>query len=226
MKIRFGLGGAIAVGILVALAACGVPRDEAPVRVSADRVPYNLLAPSAPPVVTPTPRGPVATVTEHQVYFVNGDDLLVPFPVPQESAGVDVLESTLLARLAAGPSEDQRAAGMSSALPPAIQFSVTAVEDGVAAIRLAGSTEPLSADRLPLAVGQIVLTATSVEGVDAVVLMRGDEPVDVPLPDGEQVSGPVGAASYLSLVAPTARPGLATSQARDAADSEAGALTG
>ena len=76
----------------------------------------------------------------------------------------------------------------------------------MASVELTPSEQPRTADRLPLAVAPIVLTVTSVDGVDAVMLLREGAPVDVPLPGGEQVSRPVTAAQYQSLLAPrTAR---------------------
>ncbi|HZB21324.1 MAG TPA: GerMN domain-containing protein, partial [Blastococcus sp.] len=46
------------------------------------------------------------------------------------------------------------------------------------------------------AVAQLVLTATSLQGVDAVQLTIGGEPVEAPLPTGELTSAPLTAADY------------------------------
>jgi hypothetical protein len=54
---------------------------------------------------------------------------------------------------------------------------------------------------LPLAVGQVVLSATSVPGVDRVRLLRDGEPLDAPLPDGELTSRPLTASAFASLLA-------------------------
>ena len=58
-----------------------------------------------------------------------------------------------------------------------------------------------TANKLPLAAGQVVLTATSVRGIERVQLVRADgQPIEVPLPDGALTSLPLEARDYLSLV--------------------------
>jgi len=53
------------------------------------------------------------------------------------------------------------------------------------------------------AVAQLVLTATSLQGVDAVRLTIGGDPVEAPLPTGELTSAPLTAADYaVFLTAP------------------------
>ena len=62
------------------------------------------------------------------------------------------------------------------------------------------------------AVGQIVLTATSVPEVRRVRLTRDGEPVEAPLPDGELTSDPLTARDYADfLVPPTPSPTSAPS---------------
>jgi spore germination protein GerM len=53
-----------------------------------------------------------------------------------------------------------------------------------------------------LAVAQIVLTATSIEGVDLVAFQLDGVPTDVPVASGALSVDPVGAADYSALVAP------------------------
>lgn len=195
---------AIVIAALAAvLVSCGVPRSTEPQAVPEERVPYGLLAPSpvAPP--SPTTQEPQVALTVPQVYYVESEELK-PVPVPLEASGAEVVVRLLLERLAAGPAETERANGLDSALGFGLGLGLASLADGVATIELVGAIEPPSADRLPLAVGQIVLTATSVEGVDAVVLLRDGAPVNVPLPGGEQVVGPVTATPYLRLLAPSA----------------------
>jgi len=65
----------------------------------------------------------------------------------------------------------------------------------------------VSADRLPLAVGQLVLTALSVQGVDRIRLVRDGQLIGAPLPGGQQTTDPLVAADYASLLAAgTSRP--------------------
>ncbi len=189
--------------LAVALVACGVPRSTEPQAVPDERVPYRLLAPSPAAPPSPTPQEPRVPLTVPQVYFVESEEL-VPVPVPLEASGAEAVVRLLLERLAAGPTEIERARGLDSALGFGLGLGLASLADGVATVELVGAIEPPSADRLPLAVGQIVLTATSVEGVDAVVLLRDGAPVNIPLPGGEQVTGPVTATPYFPLLAPSA----------------------
>ncbi len=48
----------------------------------------------------------------------------------------------------------------------------------------------------------MVLTLTSVEGVDQVLLVQDGEPTEMALPGGARTSDPVGAGQYRALVAP------------------------
>ena len=50
------------------------------------------------------------------------------------------------------------------------------------------------------AVAQIVLTATSVPGVDAVLLTLDGDPVEAPLPSGELTSAPLTETDYEPLL--------------------------
>ncbi len=189
--------------VLVLAAGCGVPTDGDPVTVSKDRVPYRLLAPTSSASESPTPSAaPGTVITRPQVFFVSPDDQLVASPQTLPATGLDTVEGALLERLTAGPTDADRALGLDTALGQGAGLSLAGVEDGVASLELTPGDPPPAAERLPLAVAQIVLTATSVAGVDAVTLLRNGAPVDVPLPGGEQVAGPVTGEQYASLLEP------------------------
>ena len=57
-------------------------------------------------------------------------------------------------------------------------------------------------ERLPLAVGQLVLSLSSAPGVDGIRLVTSGEAVDVPLPDGALADRPVTADDYVELLPP------------------------
>jgi hypothetical protein len=189
-------------GILVTVAAgCGVPTDGDPVSVSQERVPYRLLSPSSPPSESPTaPSGTL--VTRPQIFFVSPTGHLVASPQTLPATGLGTVEDALLERLTAGPTDADRALGLDTALGQGAELRFSRVEAGVASLEVTPGDPPPSAERLPLAVAQVVLTATSVAGVDSVILLRDGHPVDVPLPGGEQVAGPVTAEQYASLLSP------------------------
>jgi hypothetical protein len=183
-------------------AACGVPGDGTTRTIAADKVPYNLLAPAPKSAATPTVTGPA--VTTPQIFLVNAEDQLVPHPQPLVASGLSPVVSDLLTQLAAGPTEEERGLGLASALGPDIHLQLIDVVDRVARVEVTSSGPPPAADRLPLAVGQIVLTVTSVDGVDRVQFVRDGADIEAPLPGGARTSEPVSASDYESLLAPSA----------------------
>lgn len=190
----------------VAAAGCGVPQDATTRPIDPTRVPYDLLATEPAPATGPSSSGRDPVVP--QVFFLVGGSF-GPVPQPPDPAvlGVEAVLGEVLARLTAGPTEQERAAGLSSALGPGVGLTVLDVTDRVARISIESSEQPPSADRAPLAVGQLVFTVTSVDGVDRVHLLRDGRTVEVPLPGGARTAVPVGASDYLSLLTtPTPRP--------------------
>jgi spore germination protein GerM len=116
----------------------------------------------------------------------------------------------LLTRLSQGPSESDRARGLGTALTPdANVYVVAAVGPGIV-IELDFGEQSLSAERLPLAVGQIVLTATSVPDVEQVRILSDGEPLEVPLPGGALTDGPLRQSDYSELLADAATNSPAT----------------
>ena len=76
--------------------------------------------------------------------------------------------------------------------------SMTSIQrDDTVVVELAEVTGP---DQV-LAIAQVVMTLTSLPGVDSVQFVRDDETVEVPLPDGTLVRRPLTAADYSSLLA-------------------------
>jgi hypothetical protein len=188
----------LACAVCAALAGCGVPTGTAPQRIPASDVPYGLAS-AAPPSAAPLSSAPAAD--DPRVYLVTAQDLLV-------ARGRDVTGPTaegrlrkLLADLAFGPSQQDLAEQLSTALRPEVHLTVESIEDGVATISIAGADGGQSTGESRRAVAQIVLTATSVPGIDAVLLSAGGEVVEAPLPSGELTSRPLTATDYTALLA-------------------------
>ena len=57
-----------------------------------------------------------------------------------------------------------------------------------------------SPSRLPLAVGQLVLTLSSIEGIDDVALTAAGSPIQAPLPGGALTDRPLRADDYAALL--------------------------
>lgn len=182
---------------LLLLAGCGLPGDT-DVRVIDDAsVPYRLLDPE--PGSRPGRTGPVPSGTP-VVFWLMNDDRLAPTAV--SASCTDPLEevaSRLLTTLAAAPDDVARSAGRSSAIPPSSALDLVEVVDGVALVALDPATS-LTADRLPLALGQLVLTITSAPGIEAVRVTASGDTVEVPLPGGALTDRPVTAADYAPLL--------------------------
>jgi spore germination protein GerM len=105
----------------------------------------------------------------------------------------------LLAELSAGPTDEVRAGGQGTAIAPQSGLGLVRIDDGTAVVEVDPGSGP-SADRLPLAIGQVALTVTSARGVEAVSLVSDGEPVQVPLPDGALTSTPVTSTDYAVFV--------------------------
>jgi hypothetical protein len=197
-------------GLLVALllllvTACGAPGPGTTRTVDSQDVPYRLLDPADEDPAGASP-GTGAEVTAPQVFLVDPERLLVADQVRVPVGDAASVTQSVLTVLAAGPSELQRARGLSTALAPDVQLRLVGLADGLASIALGPPDSAPLADRLPLAVGQVVLSATSVAGVDRVVLVQQGLPIEAPLPDGALTAEPLTASDYASLLAPGQRP--------------------
>jgi spore germination protein GerM len=189
---------------LLGLAGCGVPTSGEPETIPASDVPYGLASPTP---AEPSDPSVQTMIAETGIYLVTAEDVLVARGRELPPGSVEEQLEALLGQLAAGPSEQERADELSTALPPEVGLHVTGIEDGTATIDIAGPVDAPSGADSRLAVAQIVLTATSVPDVQAVRLTRGGDPVDAPLPDGELTSEPLTADEFAAvLTAPAPSP--------------------
>ena len=183
--------------MLSLLTACGLPGDGQVTRVDDDEVPYHLLDPLPPSSEAP-PAATFPGVTP-VVYWLL-DDRLVPEPSGNSCTadGKEVVDD-LLAQLSVGPPGDVLQSGGGSAVPSDTPLALAGLDDGLAQIEVDFRTT-IAADRLPAAVGQIVLTVTSAAGVSSVVLESDGQPIQVPLPTGVLTQQAVTADDYAVLV--------------------------
>ena len=186
--------------VLVMLGACGLPRGSTPVQVPPDDVPYGLLA---TPTTSPTPTlTPGVLLVPGTIYLVDADQKLVPVDVQVPAAPAFPMLQSLLNRLAVGPTDRERARGLVTDLGPASTIVLRNVSGGTASIDLQPNSQDPSASKLPIAVGQIVMTATSIVGVDRVVFVRAGTVLPVPGPDGSMTADALVAADYDGMMAP------------------------
>lgn len=190
-------GRSLLLALVLSASACGVPTGAAPETIPPSAVPYGLTSttPTRTPQTSPPPRS-----DEPHIYLVAADDVLVPRGRAVEGDTLEERLAHLVAELAAGPSSAELTEELSTALPPDVRLSVTAVEGGIATIDISGSEISPSGLESRRAVGQIVLTATSLPGIGASLLTRGGAPLEAPLPTGELTSAPLEADDYAALL--------------------------
>jgi predicted small lipoprotein YifL len=195
--VRTGSRQLVLVAVLAVLCGCGVTTGGAPEELPPSDVPYGLLAPTptteAPPSVPPTGSQP-------RVYLVSADDVLVATGRDVEGAGSRARLADLLAQLSAGPTADELDDELTTALPPGSELSVVLVENDTVTVDLAGPGEAPSGLESRLAVAQIVLTATSLPEIRAVLLTSDGDPLEAPLPTGELTTAPLEADDFNSLL--------------------------
>ncbi|WP_426564481.1 GerMN domain-containing protein [Angustibacter sp. McL0619] len=188
---------------LAVLAACGLPADGASRDIQPQDIPYGLTSPA--PSASPTSSGSLRLLqTEPRTYLLDPVQQLVAVPTPVDPGVAATAQEQLLVLLkvlAAGPSERERAEGLSTALTPGIVIDLVALQGRTATLEVHTTTKEPAADRLPLGIGQIVLTSTSVPGVGSVQLVQDGQPVEVPLPGGALTSAPLQRSDYRELIA-------------------------
>jgi hypothetical protein len=209
MRREYRCTAVILAGLMLAVTACGVPNDGAIRIVGTENVPSGAprTSASSTPSDTPTPAEGVIA----EIAFVRGDRLVVqprriPFftPIGQVQA--------LLNELQRGPSSLERSNGLESAVTNAAGLTVTALNATVVTVDISAETPDQSPDRLPLVVGQLVFTVTSVRGVGALRLQRDGTLVDAPLPDGTLTAAPLTRADYQPLTTPAPTPAPSTTR--------------
>lgn len=184
--------------LLVLLCSCGLPGAGTVKRVEDESVPRRLLDPDAPSAATTGTTAAPGSVPV--IFWLVDEDRLTPSAAGASCTQTpEVVVRSLLDQLAAGPAEEARASGRSTAIPPESVPTLVDIRAGTAWVEVDPETS-ISADRLPAAVGQIVLTVTSAPGVVSVAVVSDDAPAQLPLPGGALTDDPVTAEDYASLV--------------------------
>lgn len=173
--------------VLVAALSCGIPQDRNP-----DVVPGGAIGPA----LGPTPAaGPAAPEGEGvTVFFVRTGQLV---PTARTAVRGDV--NAALQSLLSGPSEQELAAGLRTAITGPAEVQLVRTEGATAHVDLAAPFVAIGGQEQILALAQVVLTATSVAGVTAVRFTLEGQPVDVPRGDGTLSPGPLTTPDYASL---------------------------
>lgn len=177
----------------LALTSCGVPTDEAPQALPRQNVPFHLLnPPNAAQGTSTTGKVPV------QIYLVRGTAL---FPVSRLSSPPGSLQHVLDALLT-GPTTDEVAAGLRTAIGQQITLRSAGLAYGLAVVDLSSNFGQIVGHEQILAVAQIVFTATALPGVTAVDFELDGKPVPVPTGEGALVQRSLTRADFPALAPP------------------------
>jgi hypothetical protein len=182
------------VGLCAALlASCSVEGEQNASRVASEDVPFNLLDETT----TTNPSSSSEPITDiSDVYLVRDDRLRV---VTRSEDAFDA--GTLLELLAAGPTDEEIAEGIRTALVPDLAVVTGAVAD-VVTVDLSAEFSALAPTEQRLALAQITVTLTQLPAVSAVRFLVAGDDVSVPRGDGSSVERPVTPADYAELAPP------------------------
>lgn len=195
MRCRCPLSAATIVAISL-LVACGVPQGEVTVIDSKD-LPAALRTPTTVSR-SERPAGRADEPGDVNVYWIQ-DKLLVSEAITFESAP-DV--ERVISLLERGPSNTEQASEVRSAVSQSEVVRGIARAGERVTVELSTDFAEVAGSDQVLALGQIVVTLTSVPGVSEVQFRRSGESLDVPVPDGSLVHRPVTRADYISLLSP------------------------
>jgi len=185
---------ALSVAVLtVAVPACG--GASGPVAVPSDEIPFPL---ARSPSASPTPAAGVRAVA----YMVRDGRLVAVERTVSTSSSP---EEAIMRALLDGPTSEERAQGVISAIPPVTGLIGVRVFEGVAEVDLSDEFQgPASPEVVLLRVAQVVWTLGAVSGVNAVRFSIDGDPVSVITDDGVMVDRPVSAPDYASVSPPGA----------------------
>jgi len=171
----------------VSIAACGIPLDAQPETIDVEAVD------------SPENGGPVLGDLSSVSMYLIRDEVLVPvtrdLPSPPSPEGA-------LGSLLDGVTEPEQRANLRTAIPPGTSVIDITADGRVLLVDLSREFASVGGEEEILAVAQIVLTATSIQGVDLVALHLEGLPTNAPVASGALSDDPVGASDYESLVAP------------------------
>ena len=180
---------ALVAAVTVLAGGCGVPRDDGPREIGADRLPDDLIDDAT---ATTQPDDVPGSRTA-LVYFVEGERLVAVLR--------DVVERTpaaLLDTLFVPPSAND-GADVTTAIPQGLDaLQAVAQEDGVVFVELTEAINAIAGQTQKLAFAQMVFTLTELQGVSDVRFSLGEVELEVPTDSGSE-RGPVDRGDFVSL---------------------------
>lgn len=161
----------LAVVVLLAVAACGIPTDSEP----------RLLADQA----TSVPEVDTGGASDATLYFWDAEDEQAS-PVTR---GIDppVTAQAVLNSLLEGASEQDIAQGLTTNIPADTSGAVEVVREGTATVDMSASWGELNRPVVTYAYAQVVGTLCELDSIDGVTFRVDGEPIQAPtVNDGEK----------------------------------------
>lgn len=177
------------VAFVWAVSACGVGAESRPRVIDRTDVPFGL---------TRGADGGPATTTEsgsftYTLYFVSGDQLTAVIRhARRERSATEILQE-----LVAGPARGEAGARTRTLLQPDLSIDQVVLDGDLATLRLSGAEAARSGSQQPLAIAQLVYSATALPGVDRVRFEVDGHQAEVPRGDGTLVKRAVARDDYL-----------------------------
>jgi len=127
------------------------------------------------------------------VYMLDGNRLA---PVSRVGRSNLPLPELVLRALLSGPTQDELAKGLATALPPPVELAGVSVTDGVANVDFNSAFETPTKDELLRRVAQVVYTLSELDSIDAVAFFTDGHRYTVLDQNNDTVSDPVAQGRY------------------------------
>ena len=186
----------VALLVLGALTACGVPTHGSASKVKSKDVPFGLLRKQGGSSASGD-----SGHEEALVYFAKNGRLVAS----SRRLAPPVTVQSVLRALDRGPNPVEIAAGLRSALPDQDPVSRISLSSGTARVDLARPFTALSSGDQIVALGQLVYTLTARPGVGLVRFTLLGRTTEVPRADGSLTAARVSRDDYLAI-APSPKP--------------------
>jgi spore germination protein GerM len=188
----------LAVLVVAILAAgCAIPTQGNPSTMSASKVPFHLLDPHLPTTTTTVPK-PTSYVPV-KVFFVNSNQNNALTPSPRVVAAPAPLTAIITSMLS-GPTQADTANGLVTAIPGNVAVLSTTTQTNIVTVNMNAAFGAITGISIELAVGQIVATIASENGLNTGVLFEIDgQRTSVPIANGSQVTDPVYLIEFLNV---------------------------
>jgi spore germination protein GerM len=192
--------------LLLLLVGCGLPVDSRAHQLANDQIPYGLADPATSSTTTTTTApgtldtDVTAPTGEPVRLYFPGEDGLFEAVVRRITRPVTLEE--VVGSLAQGPQAAAAGAGNLRSVLGSGDVQGVTLHAGLATVALGMHFGELPPSEQRLAVAQLVLTLTDRPGVGQVAFKVGDQPADVPRPDGRLTKANVSRDDYASMVKP------------------------